>query len=122
MPLIMQPVAASIAVGSHVWVEDPDEAWLDGEVLQVKGEEVTVNCTSGKKVCIPCVGLYLPIMFPVFFYYLACIVCSKDIEQNVQLIGFDLFPVNESYILYPRPRFIVFYKIKSLYFFFLLSM
>lgn len=52
-PLIIQTVAATIAVGSHVWVEDPDEAWLDGEVLEVNGEEVKVNCTSGKTVSIP---------------------------------------------------------------------
>ncbi|KAL1545296.1 myosin-6-like [Salvia divinorum] len=46
--LIKQTVAANIAVGFHVWVEDPDESWLDGEVVEVNGEEVTVNCTSGK--------------------------------------------------------------------------
>ncbi|XP_042045753.1 myosin-6-like [Salvia splendens] len=41
-------VGAKIAVGSHVWVEDPDESWLDGEVVQVNGQQITVNCTSGK--------------------------------------------------------------------------
>ncbi|ONM11765.1 myosin-6 isoform X2 [Zea mays] len=37
-------------VGSHVWVEDPDEAWMDGLVEQINGDELVVNCTSGKKV------------------------------------------------------------------------
>ncbi|KAG6505647.1 hypothetical protein ZIOFF_038012 [Zingiber officinale] len=40
----------SIAVGSEVWVEDPDVAWIDGEVLDVRGDELIVKCSSGKKV------------------------------------------------------------------------
>ncbi|RAL43433.1 hypothetical protein DM860_012574 [Cuscuta australis] len=40
----------SLGVGSLVWVEDPDIAWIDGEVLEVKGEDVKVLCTSGKTV------------------------------------------------------------------------
>ncbi|KAL0657202.1 hypothetical protein Bca4012_077787 [Brassica carinata] len=35
-------------VGSCVWVEDPDEAWIDGEVVEVNGQEIKVLCTSGK--------------------------------------------------------------------------
>ncbi|XP_042000304.1 myosin-8-like [Salvia splendens] len=41
-------VGAKIAVGSHVWVEDPDQSWLDGEVVEVNGDKIKVNCTSGK--------------------------------------------------------------------------
>ncbi|XP_042453154.1 myosin-6-like [Zingiber officinale] len=40
----------SIVVGSQVWVEDPDEAWIDGEVLEAKGDEIKICCTSGKTV------------------------------------------------------------------------
>ncbi|XP_042449136.1 myosin-6-like [Zingiber officinale] len=40
----------SIVVGSQVWVEDPDEAWIDGEVLEAKGDEIKICCTSGKMV------------------------------------------------------------------------
>ncbi|KAK1260558.1 hypothetical protein QJS04_geneDACA002230 [Acorus gramineus] len=45
-------MAASIhiAVGSHVWVEDPDVSWIDGEVVEATGKEVKVICTSGKTV------------------------------------------------------------------------
>ncbi|XP_059632269.1 myosin-8-like [Cornus florida] len=43
-------VTVHILVGSHVWVEDPEEAWIDGEVLEANGEEITINCTSGKTV------------------------------------------------------------------------
>ncbi|XP_074572170.1 myosin-6-like [Curcuma longa] len=40
----------SIVVGSQVWVEDPDLAWIDGEVLEAKGDEIKICCTSGKTV------------------------------------------------------------------------
>ncbi|XP_015889296.3 myosin-17 isoform X1 [Ziziphus jujuba] len=38
----------NIIVGSHVWVEDPVEAWIDGEVFRINGEEVHVHTTNGK--------------------------------------------------------------------------
>ncbi|RLM80253.1 hypothetical protein C2845_PM12G30930 [Panicum miliaceum] len=41
---------ASIAVGSQVWVEDPDVAWIDGEVIKVNGDTVTVKCSNEKTV------------------------------------------------------------------------
>ncbi|KAG8372794.1 hypothetical protein BUALT_Bualt12G0104000 [Buddleja alternifolia] len=41
-------VSASIAVGSQVWVEDFEVAWIDGEVVEVNGEEIEVICSSGK--------------------------------------------------------------------------
>lgn len=45
----MQAASAKVSVGSHVWVEDPDEAWIDGEVEEANSDEITVNC-SGKTV------------------------------------------------------------------------
>ncbi|KAF3439646.1 hypothetical protein FNV43_RR17924 [Rhamnella rubrinervis] len=44
--VIAAPV--NIIVGSHVWVEDPAEAWIDGEVFRINGEEVHVHATNGK--------------------------------------------------------------------------
>lgn len=41
---------ANIAVGSQVWVADPVDAWVDGEVLEANGDVVKVSCTSGKTV------------------------------------------------------------------------
>ncbi|KAG4197582.1 hypothetical protein ERO13_A05G032500v2 [Gossypium hirsutum] len=38
----------NIIVGSHVWVEDPALAWVDGEVFKISGEEVHVHTTNGK--------------------------------------------------------------------------
>ncbi|XP_010937148.1 myosin-17 isoform X2 [Elaeis guineensis] len=40
----------NIIVGSHVWIEDPILAWLDGEVFQINGSEVHVRATNGKTV------------------------------------------------------------------------
>lgn len=47
-----QATKFNIAVGSQVWVEDAEVAWLDGEVLEIKGDEIKISCTSGKMVCI----------------------------------------------------------------------
>lgn len=49
---VIQTASASIAVGSHVWVEDSEVAWIDGKVLEINGEGIKVICTSGKAVSI----------------------------------------------------------------------
>ena len=78
--LIIQTVATNIAVGSHVWVEDLDEAWLDGVVVEVNGEEIKVNCTSGKTVSISWDVLCNLIKSSRPSYYLAWVVCTQDIR------------------------------------------
>ncbi|OMO66175.1 IQ motif, EF-hand binding site [Corchorus olitorius] len=40
----------NIIIGSHVWVEDPGIAWIDGEVIRINGNEVHVKTTNGKSV------------------------------------------------------------------------
>ncbi|CAA0835013.1 Myosin family protein with Dil domain [Striga hermonthica] len=40
----------NIIVGSHVWVEDPVLAWVDGQVNRIDGQDVHVQTTNGKKV------------------------------------------------------------------------
>ncbi|MFS7902386.1 putative myosin ATPase [Helianthus anomalus] len=42
--------AVSLGVGSLVWVEDPEEAWIDGEVIEVNGDNIKIASTSGKTV------------------------------------------------------------------------
>ncbi|KAL0673064.1 hypothetical protein Bca4012_001045 [Brassica carinata] len=44
--MLVGPV--NIIVGSHVWIEDPGLAWIDGEVVKISGEEVHVQTTNGK--------------------------------------------------------------------------
>lgn len=40
----------NIIVGSQVWVEDPEIAWIDGEVTQINGTTATIVTTNGKTV------------------------------------------------------------------------
>ncbi|XP_039032382.1 myosin-17-like [Hibiscus syriacus] len=40
----------NIIIGSHVWVEDPGLAWIDGEVIRINGNELHVKTTNGKTV------------------------------------------------------------------------
>ncbi|XP_042444067.1 myosin-17-like [Zingiber officinale] len=40
----------NISVGSHVWIEDPVVAWVDGEVFKIRGHQVHVRTTNGKMV------------------------------------------------------------------------
>lgn len=43
-----QEPTLSFAIGSLVWAEDPEVSWIDGEVVEIHGEKITINCTSGK--------------------------------------------------------------------------
>lgn len=47
---MIQGTPVNIIVGSHVWVEDPEDAWIDGEVIAIKGRDATIVATNGKTV------------------------------------------------------------------------
>lgn len=49
---LLQSASKTVVVGSHVWVEDSEIAWKDGEVEAVNGGKITVKCTSGDTVSI----------------------------------------------------------------------
>lgn len=40
----------NIIVGSHVWIEDPGEAWIDGQVTKITGKDAEIERKDGKKV------------------------------------------------------------------------
>ncbi|XP_062206677.1 myosin-17-like isoform X2 [Phragmites australis] len=40
----------NIVIGSHVWLEDKDLAWVDGEVFRIDGQNAHVRTTKGKTV------------------------------------------------------------------------
>ncbi|KAK7285902.1 hypothetical protein RJT34_20687 [Clitoria ternatea] len=40
----------NIVVGSHVWVEDPEVAWIDGQVSKISGTDAEIETTNGKQV------------------------------------------------------------------------
>ncbi|RVW53706.1 Myosin-6 [Vitis vinifera] len=54
----LQAASVSLGVGSLVWVEDPELAWLDGEVVEVNGDTIKVACTSGKTVVVKGSNVY----------------------------------------------------------------
>lgn len=55
---MLQGTPVNIIVGSHVWVEDPEVAWIDSEVKEINGRDATlISTTNGKTVRY----LYLPL-------------------------------------------------------------
>ncbi|CAH8361175.1 unnamed protein product [Eruca vesicaria subsp. sativa] len=54
----MFKASSTVKVGSFVWVEDQEEAWLDGEVIEVHGDDIKVQCTSGKTVVVKVSNTY----------------------------------------------------------------
>ncbi|PON73461.1 Myosin [Trema orientale] len=40
----------NIIAGSHVWVEDPEIAWIDGQVSKINGKDVEIQASNGKKI------------------------------------------------------------------------
>lgn len=50
---VFQAGPDNIIIGSHVWVEDPGLAWIDGEVIRINGNEIHVKTTHGKTVSAP---------------------------------------------------------------------
>ncbi|XP_075508017.1 myosin-9-like isoform X1 [Primulina tabacum] len=46
----MQSAPVTIIVGSHVWVEDAEVAWIDGEVTKITGQELEIQTSKGAKV------------------------------------------------------------------------
>ncbi|KAK7819265.1 myosin-8 [Quercus suber] len=56
--LTNQVTQSNLAIGSHVWVEDPEAAWIDGEVEEVNNEDIKINCTSGRTVVVKASNVY----------------------------------------------------------------
>lgn len=48
----------NIIVGSHVWAEDPEEAWIDGEVIEIKGQKATIVTTVGRTIIADISSIY----------------------------------------------------------------
>lgn len=48
--VMVQGTPVNIIVGSQIWAEDPEAAWIDGEVTQINGRNATIVTTNGKTV------------------------------------------------------------------------
>ncbi|XP_065861006.1 myosin-11-like isoform X2 [Euphorbia lathyris] len=44
----MKPL--QVDVGSHIWVGDPEVAWLEGIVLNIKGQDAEIQTSNGKNI------------------------------------------------------------------------
>lgn len=84
----MQSAPVNIVVGSHVWVEDIDCAWIDGKIVEVIGENVEVSCSNGKMVLFSCwclhASLNLDLLLVAFFS------CNHWIFFCIFFTGFNL--------------------------------
>ncbi|XP_048323404.2 myosin-12 isoform X1 [Ziziphus jujuba] len=56
--MILQGTPVNIIVGSHVWAEDPEDAWIDGEVREIKGRDATIITTNGKTIVADISSIY----------------------------------------------------------------
>ncbi|XP_014490889.1 myosin-6-like [Vigna radiata var. radiata] len=58
--MVMQSKAGqlNLVVGSHIWVEDPELAWIDGEIQESKKDEVTILFESGTRVVSKSANMY----------------------------------------------------------------
>ncbi|ESQ51775.1 hypothetical protein EUTSA_v10016137mg [Eutrema salsugineum] len=48
----------NITLGSHVWVEDPELAWIDGEVTEIKGTNATILTANEKTIVASISSIY----------------------------------------------------------------
>ncbi|CAN1242722.1 XI-2 [Linum perenne] len=56
--ILLQAASVNFAVGSLVWLEDPDVSWIDGQVLEINGNDLKVQCTSDKTVVCKASSVY----------------------------------------------------------------
>lgn len=64
----LQGTSVNIIVGSHVWVEDQQLAWVDGQVSVINGEVAEIRTFNGKKVC----RLLFVFLWEWYVDYLCC--------------------------------------------------
>ncbi|XP_052156162.1 myosin-17-like isoform X1 [Oryza glaberrima] len=47
---LVQAATLKIVLGSHIWLEDKDLAWIDGEVFRIEGQKAHIRTTNGNMV------------------------------------------------------------------------
>jgi len=78
----------NIIVGSHVWIEDPDVSWIDGQVVKISGKEAEIETTNGKKVC-RLSECHLPgsVFYSIRFFAFIPIYFEKKIGRFIVNLG-----------------------------------
>lgn len=79
---MIQGTPVNIIVGSHVWAEDPEDAWVDGEVIEIKGQNAMITVTNGKTVSF--------CYFPLNWKPASCIMQSPEIFNSIVLLESDM--------------------------------
>ncbi|XP_073274635.1 myosin-12 isoform X2 [Primulina huaijiensis] len=54
----IQGTPVNIIIGTHVWTEDNEAAWIDGEVLEIEGTDVVIVTTNGKTIVAAISSIY----------------------------------------------------------------
>ncbi|KAJ9555627.1 hypothetical protein OSB04_010241 [Centaurea solstitialis] len=49
---------SKVVVGSEVWLEDPEVAWIDADVLEINEPNIKVKCSNGKELEINASNVY----------------------------------------------------------------
>ncbi|XP_024985246.1 myosin-6-like [Cynara cardunculus var. scolymus] len=49
---------SKVVVGSQVWLEDPEVAWIDADVLEINDPNIKVKCSNGKELVINASNVY----------------------------------------------------------------
>lgn len=47
---LLQEIQENIVAGMHVWVADPELAFIDGIVLNIKGQDAEIQTSDGNMV------------------------------------------------------------------------
>jgi myosin-5 len=85
----------NIVIGSHVWVEDKDLSWVDGEVFRIDGQNAHVRTTKGKTVCIAMVTKsaksYCFVYFLAFQFLVQSLYCVCHRPTPVILLAYYAF-------------------------------
>jgi hypothetical protein len=56
---LVQAATLKIVLGSHIWLEDKDLAWIDGEVFRIEGQKAHIRTTNGNMVFVADIRYYL---------------------------------------------------------------
>ncbi|XP_059431718.1 myosin-16 [Corylus avellana] len=48
--LLEMGMPENVVVGSHIWVEDQELVWIDGQVIDINGEEAEIQTSNGETV------------------------------------------------------------------------
>lgn len=67
----------TIVVGSHVWVGDPELVWVDGQVVNINGEDAEILTSNGNLVL-----KFLSFSLFLSFIFIKCLLSAQLFETD----------------------------------------